>query len=68
MSGGHLGLLAIEVDLVDSPPSFLMAFEQCLTTVLENSPELLAAQVNALPPAGRRRLRPARGGRGCLRI
>lgn len=47
MSGGHMELLAIEVDLIGAPSGFVDAFEEQLGSVLGAAPELFAGQVFA---------------------
>ncbi len=47
MCGGHMELLAIEVDLLGAPAEFVGAFEEQLGAILGASPELFAGQVFA---------------------
>ncbi len=47
MCGGHMDLLAVEVDLLGAPDAFVDAFEAHLGAALGASPELFAGQVFA---------------------
>ncbi|MBX2801710.1 MAG: hypothetical protein KTR31_28790 [Myxococcales bacterium] len=47
MAGGHMGLLAVEVDLVGAPGPFLTMFEDRLAVLLSGAPELGGAAVLA---------------------
>jgi hypothetical protein len=47
--GGHLGLLAIEVDLAGSRPDFAQTLQTHLAKVLGEAPELLDARLTVTP-------------------
>jgi hypothetical protein len=45
MCGGHRGLLAIEVDLLGAPPRLSEAFQERISSLLSEAPELKAAHL-----------------------